>query len=122
MTIISRTWDKVLATILDLEIETNHFGGNSETHNITTKYKYEIEGKSYESRTLYFGQNLTFFASTIFSNSVKKYPIGSTTIVYVNPIKKGQSVVENDIKFIHYFNLTVLIVLLLGINYIYYWY
>jgi|GEM_PF-3895251 len=68
------------------------------------RYKYRVGGKSYEKNRLSFG-GFNYFSvnfgkdfKTGFYKSLEKYPKGKSVVVYYNPNRPGDSVLETHLQ------------------------
>jgi len=67
-------------------------------------YKYEYEGKEYESKNIYF-KSQAYTRPITAEKFISKYPIGSEHIVYVKPANPTISVLVPGLKFLPMFML-----------------
>ena len=103
----ARNWVQHKGLIISSNVEKlNDTGSNHTLYRNKIRYKYIVDSKSYESNNIYFGWY--FWQSFPFTtwNINKKYHANDKIIIFYNPKKPSQAVIERNphsIVFIPFF-------------------
>ncbi len=88
-----RAWKKTPCTVVASEVQERQEG--DEPYRFAVQYRYEHEGRTYEGSVYRRG----YSGSGGFSKTeelVRKYPAGTSTWCYVNPIRPDEAVLKRD--------------------------
>jgi len=108
----SQTWPAATCTILSSEVKSHH-SSDGNTHSVAISYRYEFNGRTYESDR-YDGLK---FSSSGRSGKVKlagRYPVGAQRTCYVNPANPSEAVLYRGLTWNYLFALIPMIFIFIG--------
>lgn len=95
----SKNWRQTEGIITKSELYKSEGGGDSSvSYEPLVEYQYEVDGKLYKSKRLYFGSNIgSSFKKRKSQKYVNKFPADTKATVYYNQLNINQSVLETGI-------------------------
>ncbi len=97
---LSKSWNTVTGKVIKSEIYTSRDSDANATYRADIAFEYIVDGSKYLSDRLYYGVKIMSSDNWINSKkSVDKYPVGKEIIVYYDPDKPNDSVIEPGIHF-----------------------
>ena len=96
-TIKSKQWPKTAGRVLFSELyqlSRCDVDRKNTAYKAIVKYQYQIDGKTYFSRKIYYGDWIAISFSSYMKKIVKQYSIGAECIVHYNPQKAEKSVLK----------------------------
>lgn len=95
-----RTFHPTQGKIIENRLETSTGGRTPSTHPLI-RFRYEVNGRSYESTTLSLGGK-TFGGRGDMSAYVSKYPRGATVEVYYDPADPSVAILDRTVDSVAY--------------------
>ena len=94
----SENWSQTDGIITKSELYKYGGGDSSVTYEPLVEYQYEVNGKIYKSKRLYFGSSIgSSFKKRRSQKYVNKFPTDTKITVYYNELNIKQSVIETGI-------------------------
>ena len=94
----SENWSQTDGIITKSELYKYGGGDSSVTYEPLVEYQYEVDGKIYKSKRLYFGSSIgSSFKKRRSQKYVNKFPTDTKITVYYNELNIKQSVIETGI-------------------------
>ena len=94
----SENWSQTEGIITKSELYKYGGGDSSVSYEPLVEYQYEVDGKLYKSRRLYFGSSIgSSFKKRKSQKYVNKFPAKTKATVYYNHLNIKQSVLETGI-------------------------
>jgi len=94
----SENWSQTEGRITKSELNKSGGGDSSISYEPQVEYQYEVDGKLYKSKRLYFGSSIgSYFKKRKSQKYVNKFPVNSKVTVYYNELNIKQSVLETGI-------------------------
>ena len=100
----SINWPTASGLVLESKVvrrRSNNSGRS--TYSSKVSYQYQIEGKTFESKTVWFGGNISTSDRSMSHKIVKKYPANKKIVVHYNPEDPGIAVLEPGVFKTTYF-------------------
>ncbi len=111
----ARNWITADGEITKSEITSSTDAENhTETFNATIEYRYSISGKEYQSSRVYYGSGISMTGKKAKSLLLtRKYPLLKKVVVYYNPDKENESVLEPEVHNELYWSLGIGVLLII---------
>jgi hypothetical protein len=110
----ARSWEEVPCKILGSKVGA-HSGKHGSTYSVDVTYSYRVNGREYRSdRYQFLGGSSSGYNGK--AAIVNRYPVGSTSICYVNPSDPTDAVINRSFHAAMLFGLVGLIFLLVGLG------
>lgn len=94
----SKNWSQIEGVITKSELYKSGGVDNSVSYEPLVEYQYEVDGKLYKSKRIYFGSSIgSSFKKRKSQKYVNKFPTGIKTTVYYNQLNTKQSVIETGV-------------------------
>jgi len=94
----SENWSQTEGIITKSELYKTGGGDSSVTYEPLVEYQYEVDGKLYKSKRLYFGSSIgSSFKKRKSQKYINKFPADTKVTVYYNQLNIKQSVIETGI-------------------------
>ena len=94
----SKDWSQTEGVIIKSELFKYEGVETSDSYEPLVEYQYEVDGKLYRSKRIYFGSGIgSSFKKRKSQKYVNKFPINSKVTVYYNQLNTNQSVIETGI-------------------------
>ncbi|WP_417390617.1 DUF3592 domain-containing protein [Gimesia sp.] len=91
----STSWPVTTGEVLESKVKSHRSSNSSSsTYAAHVVYRYQIEGKNYESQTVWFGSDVSTSDRSLAQNTVKKYPVRQSVNVYYDPRHPEAAVLE----------------------------
>jgi hypothetical protein len=90
----AQSWPKTKGMVLKSRVESRRTGNTTSTYPVVV-YRYEVNGKTYESQTIKAGDQ--FMSVRIMGDAQKtvdRYSVGNQVTVYYNPAKPSEAALE----------------------------
>lgn len=108
----ARSWTATRCTVLASEVE-SHSDSDSTTYSVAVRYRYQVDGTSYEShRYEFLGGSSSGYEHK--QEIVERYPPGSRPICWVDPEDPSQAVLERGLTRGYFFALIPAVFVLVG--------
>ena len=94
----SKNWSQTEGLITKSELYKSEGADNSVSYEPLVEYQYEVDGKLYKSKKLYFGSSVgSSFKKRKSKKYVNTFPTNTKVTVYYNELNIKQSVIETGI-------------------------
>lgn len=94
----SENWTQTDGIISKSELYKSNGVDNSVSYEPLVEYQYEVDGKLYKSKRIYFGSSIgSSFKKRKSKKYINKFPTGTKATVYYNQLNIKQSVLETGI-------------------------
>ena len=94
----SENWSQTEGIIIKSELYKSGGGDSSVSYEPLVEYQYEVDGKLYKSKRLYFGSSIgSSFKKRKSQKYINKFPADTKVTVYYNQLNIKQSVIETGI-------------------------
>lgn len=91
----STSWPVTTGEVLESDVKSHRSSNsNSSTYSAHVVYRYQSEGKNYESQTVWFGSDISTSDRSLAQNTVNKYPVRKSVNVYYDPLHPEAAVLE----------------------------
>lgn len=100
----TKQWHETTGLVLESEVEKTStaagYDGESQSFKAAIVYKYKVDDQEYTSKRVFYGDKIGKPLPSKSKSLVKLYSKNSEVIVYYNPLKPKESVLQKGIKFI----------------------
>lgn len=105
----TKKWNSVKGKVLSSNIDSIKYVGEDadQLYKARVEYQYSVNGESYSSRKIFYGDYLRSNIPWRAKKIIKKYAKDETVTVYYNPEKPKESVLEIGVNFVVYKTLFV---------------
>ncbi|WP_417380019.1 DUF3592 domain-containing protein [Gimesia sp.] len=91
----SKDWPVTTGEVLASDVQSHRSSNsNSSTYSAHVVYRYQVQDKNYEAKTVWFGSDVSTSDRSLAQNTIKKYPIQQSVTVYYDPQHPETAVLE----------------------------
>lgn len=98
----TKKWHKTTGVILKSEIEKSStmagYDGESQSFKASIEYKYKVDNQEYTSKRVFYGDKISQPFPFKSKSLIKPYSKNAEVIVYYNPLKPKEAVLQKGIK------------------------
>ena len=100
----TKKWHETTGVVLKSELEKTStvagYDGESQSFKAAIEYRYKVDNQEYTSKRVFYGDRISKPIPFKSKSLVRLYSKNSEVIVYFNPLKPKESVLQKGIKFI----------------------
>lgn len=100
----TKKWHETTGVVLKSELEKTStaagYDGESQSFKAAIEYRYKVDNQEYTSKRVFYGDKISKPLPFKSKSLIKLYSKNSEVIVYYNPLKPEESVLQKGLKFI----------------------
>jgi len=100
----TKKWHETTGVVLKSELEKTStaagYDGESQSFKASIEYRYKVDNQEYTSKRVFYGDKISKPLPFKSKSLIKLYSKDAEVIVYYNPLKPKESVLQKGLKFI----------------------